>query len=141
MANAPYIALADDDLDDQEMLAQRILKNHPDIPFKFFQDGQEITSYLQNCPTSDLPTLLILDYKMPILTGADVLKIIQKDNRYDTIRKIVWSTSSNNHYASECRQYGAEKYFTKPNSIRELDDILTQLSDVLRSMQTPDRRS
>ncbi len=134
MANAPYIALADDDADDQEMLAHRILKKHPGIPIKFFGDGQEVTRYLENCPTADLPALLILDYKMPLQTGADVLKTIQADKRYDAVHKIVWSTSGNNQYVSECMRYGAEKYFTKPNDIRQLDDIVSQLSEILRGV-------
>ena len=135
MANAPYIALADDDIDDQQMLADRILKDHPDIRIKFFGDGQEITRYLQNCPNTELPLLLILDYKMPMYTGADVLKTLQADKRYNTIRKIVWSTSSNNQYAAECIRYGAERYFIKPNSIQQLDTIVGQLGEILRAAQ------
>src|ERR1700744_2734963 len=136
MANAPYIALADDDDDDQEMLVRRILKSHPDIPFKLFKDGLEIIRYLEACPTSDLPTILILDYKMPIQNGSEVLKALQADNRYNAIRKIVWSTSGNSQYVAECIQYGAEKYFTKPNNIQQLDDIAAEISDIFFSTQT-----
>jgi CheY-like chemotaxis protein len=136
MANTAYIALADDDADDQEMLAHRILKNHPDMPFKFFKDGQEITRFLETCPSSDLPTLIILDYKMPIQTGADVLKTLQADTRYKFVRKIVWSTSGNKQFVSECMQYGAEKYFTKPNTMQQLDEIVNQISDILRAAET-----
>jgi CheY-like chemotaxis protein len=135
MANAPYIALADDDADDQQMLAHSILKSHPDIAIKFFKDGEEIAHYLQNCPSAELPTLLILDYKMPIQTGADVLKTLQADKRYNAMRKIVWSTSSNNQYAAECLRNGAERYFTKPNSIQQLDEIVGQLDEMLRAAQ------
>ena len=133
MTNPPYIALADDDADDQEMLARRILKNHPGISFKFFDNGQDVIRYLEPCHTSELPTLLILDYKMPLQTGADVLKVLQGDNRYDVIRKVVWSTSGNTQYVSECMRYGAEKYFTKPHSLRQLDEIVTQLSEMLHT--------
>lgn len=140
MANTPYIALADDDLDDQEILASRILKDHPGILFKFFKDGLEITQFLETCPTSDLPTLLILDYKMPIHSAVDVLRILQADSRYNAIRKVICSTSGNSQYVEECMQYGAEKYFTKPNNIQQLDDIVTQLSAILLSAQTADRR-
>ncbi len=135
MANAPYIALADDDADDQQMLANRILEDHPEIHIKFFGDGREVTRYLENCPSTELPTLLILDYKMPIQTGADVLKTLQADKRYNAIRKIVWSTSGNNQYAAECIRYGAERYFTKPNSIQQLDTIVGELDEILRAAQ------
>jgi CheY-like chemotaxis protein len=131
MANTLYIALADDDIEDQDMLASRFLKKYPAIIFKFFHNGEQIIRYLEGCPSSELPFILILDYKMPIFTGADVLKILRQDRRYDAIHKIVWSTSGNHQYVSECLQNGAEKYFTKPNDTRELDSIITQLSDIL----------
>jgi len=128
MANAAYIAFADDDADDQEMLFKRFLKHDPGIRLKLFKDGQELTHYLETCPDSDLPTVVLLDYKMPIVTGANVLRTLQADKRYDAIRKVVWSTSGNNQYVSECIKYGAEKYFAKPNDVRELDEIIAQIA-------------
>ena len=136
MPSAPYIAIADDDPDDQEMLANRFLKYNPGTPFKFFKDGQEITRYLEKCPTAELPVILLLDYKMPIQTGFDVLKTLRADSRYDQVRKIVWSTSGNSQYVSQCMQYGAEKYFTKPNNIQQLDDIVIQLSEIFHGVDT-----
>jgi DNA-binding NarL/FixJ family response regulator len=128
MAKAAYIAFADDDSDDQEMLVKRFLKYHPDTQFQLFKDGQELTHYLEACPDSDLPAVVLLDYKMPIVTGADVLRILQAGKRYDAVRKVVWSTSGNNQYVSECMRNGAEKYFAKPNDVRELDEIITQIA-------------
>jgi CheY-like chemotaxis protein len=136
MADAPYIAFADDDADDQDMLAKRFLKHHPGTPFRFFRDGQELIRFLDTCPDSDLPGLVLIDYKMPIQTGADVLRTLQADRRYNAVRKVVWSTSGNTQYVSECMQYGAEKYFAKPNNVQELDEIITQLSAIFRASET-----
>jgi YesN/AraC family two-component response regulator len=33
-------------------------------------------------------------------------------------------------------RYGAEKYFAKPNDVQELDEIITQLSDIFRASET-----
>ena len=136
MPISAYIAFADDDADDREMLADRFLKLHPDIPIAFFNEGQEIIRYLENCPTADLPAVLLLDYKMPMKTGADVLRTLQPDSRYDKVRKIVWSTSGNKQYATECLKYGAGKYFTKPDDIQQLDVIVTHLADIFHSTRT-----
>jgi CheY-like chemotaxis protein len=133
MANTPYIAFADDDADDQEMLADRFLEKHPGTLFKYFKDGQEIVRFLEKCPIPELPLIIILDYKMPLLTGAEVLKALRGDSRYDAIHKIVWSTSGNHQYVAECLQNGAEKYFTKPNDIHELDGIVIHISSLFQS--------
>lgn len=131
--HTPYIALADDDVDDQEMLAERFLQRYPGTVFKFFMDGEEIIRFLEACPSSELPFLLILDYKMPLSTGAEVLKTLHRDSRYDPIHKIIWSTSGNQQYVAECIEYGAEKYFTKPTDIKQLDVIITQLSVIVEN--------
>ena len=125
---SPYIVFADDDSDDQEMLADRFLKSHPAMAFKFFKDGNEVLRYLEDCPAGELPCLLLLDYKMPRLTGVEVLKALREDHRYDQIHKIVWSTSGNSEYANQCLQLGARQYFTKPTSMQELDTIVLQIS-------------
>lgn len=136
MANSPYIALADDDPEDQELLADRILKDHPDISFKFFSDGLTIIQYLEHCPCSGLPAMIILDYKMPKQGGADVLKILQNNSKYDDVRKVIWSTSDNIQYVTECMQYGVDKYFTKPISMEQLDHIVHELCDILLFAKT-----
>lgn len=127
---SPYIVFADDDGDDQEMLADRFLKSHPAMAFKFFKDGSEVLQYLEDCPVGELPYLLLLDYKMPRLTGVEVLKALHNDHRYDQIHKIVWSTSGNNEYVSQCLLFGAKRYFTKPTNMQELDTIVQQLSQL-----------
>lgn len=69
---------------------------------------------------------------MPIITGAEVLKILSRDSRYDAIHRVVWSTSGNHQYVSECLQNGAEKYFAKPTDMQQLDGIIIQLSAILQ---------
>jgi two-component system response regulator (stage 0 sporulation protein F) len=132
----PYIAFADDDAEDQELLAEQFLKHYPGTSFRFFHNGEQIARYLEKCPTAELPVLVLLDYKMPIRTGADVLKTLQGNKRYYQVRKIVWSTSGDNEYVSECMNYGAEKYFTKPNDMRELEVIIAELVEIFRGVQS-----
>ncbi len=138
MTRPPFhIALADDDPDDQEMLAERFQRRHSDVRFTFYKDGQHVLGYLQNCPADELPNVLLLDYKMPIATGVEVLKAIYNDHRYDRIHKIVWSTSGNTEYVTACQQYGCKRYFTKPNDLRQLDQIIDYLSAQYRASSNP----
>jgi CheY-like chemotaxis protein len=136
MPLTPYIAFADDDPDDQELLANQFLKRHPGTSIRFFNNGEEITRYLEQCPTAELPVIVLLDYQMPFRTGADVLKALQENKRYDRVCKIVWSTSGNDQYVSECGRYGIEKYFIKPNNMQELDVIISELAVILQAAET-----
>jgi CheY-like chemotaxis protein len=129
----PYILVADDDPDDQQLFAELFLEQNPNAKIIFVNDGQEALTYLEGCDPDGLPLLIMLDYKMPVLTGADVLIIIEKDTRYQHIPKIVWSTSNRPEYAGRCFQHGAEQYFTKPNDMGEMEKIIGYLSRLFRS--------
>ncbi len=48
-----------------------------------------------------MPCLIVLDYNMPGLNGADILKEIGANERYSTIPKIVWSTSDSDKFKKD----------------------------------------
>ncbi|MGZ5248534.1 MAG: response regulator, partial [Flavitalea sp.] len=73
------------------------------------------------------PCLIILDYNMPEMNGANVLEKICAQPRYDHIPKLVWSTSSNNAYIKECMEKGATSYFVKPASHRQLEEVAREM--------------
>jgi len=52
------------------------------------------------------------------------------DQELKPIRKFVWSNSDHLQYAKECMLHGAERYFTKPTSVAELDQVIAYLSTV-----------
>lgn len=125
---APYILVTDDDPEDQEMLADHFRRRNPGIGVECLQNGYAALTYLRNCPSTELPLLMVIDYKMPGLTGADVLKSIRDDGRYKDIPKIIWSTSNNREYIDKCMQNGADKYFAKPNDMSEFDKMIDYLT-------------
>jgi CheY-like chemotaxis protein len=123
----PYIFIAEDDPDDQEMLVDRFRRRNPKVGIKWLQNGSDAATYLRGCSPADLPHLILVDYKMPGLTGAEVLKSIQHDDRYKGIPKVVWSTSNNQEYIDNCLQHGADKYFTKPSDMPGFDRMVDYL--------------
>jgi len=131
----PYILVADDDPDDQEMLVERFRRLHPAAGMELVANGYEVLNYLRNCPEEELPELLVVDYKMPGITGAEVLDALQKDERYRDLPKIVWSTSNNQEYIDKAMKSGADRYFTKPHDMRAFDVMVEFLSKLFQSRQ------
>lgn len=115
-----YILLADDDGDDQDLLTESILQQRPSVRIKTLNNGPQVLAWLDECPDEQLPAMLILDYKMPILNAAQVLDELSTNDRYAALPKVVWSTSSNRKHVDECLSKGALRYFPKPNNINEL---------------------
>jgi len=128
-----YILVAEDDEDDQRLFIKHFTEAAPGASVKFFKDGNEVLAFLEKCPVYQLPKVLLLDYRMPIVNGNQVLKTITGNARYNAIRKFVWSTSDNPDHIRECTAHGAEKYFKKPNSIAELNEIINIISTAYNS--------
>jgi len=128
-----YVLLADDDADDCEMFADRFLLRNPGADVECVSSGYEALSYLRDCPPDRLPQMIVIDYKMPGITGEEVLRALQNDERYHRIPKIMWSTSNNQKYIDGSLQSGAERYFTKPPDMRGFDTMIDQISHLFRN--------
>jgi CheY-like chemotaxis protein len=123
-AKKRYILLAEDDPDDQYAFSEAFTRLNPHILVKIVQDGQEMMDFLDLCPETRLPVVIVLDYKMPKLTGPDVLRYLAVCRRFNHIPKIVWSTSTRERDMAECLQLGAAHYFAKPATDKELMDFI-----------------
>ena len=104
----PYILLADDDPDDREALIHPFVQQNPNVRVVVMGNG--------------------MDYKMPILTAAEILEKLAEDDRYTAIPKLVWSTSNRAEYVDRCVRYGATDYFAKPSSLAELAEIVDRMT-------------
>jgi CheY-like chemotaxis protein len=136
----PYILLADDDPDDLFFFTSRLSLNHPGINVETFPDGDLVLEFLSAKPHDELPRLVLLDYKMPRISGIEVLRTLSASQRFNHLPVVIWTTSERLIEAEECKKHGAAGYFIKPNSENELDPIIGSIIDLLdRSISHPSR--
>jgi len=129
----PYILLADDDPDDRDALIQPFIQQNPGAGVQCADDGRQLLDFLERCPSGELPVLILMDYKMPFLTAAEILERLAGNMRYSGILKLVWSTSDRAEYVDRCAVHGASHYFAKPNSVNELESIVDRITRVFRT--------
>ena len=125
--NNSYILVADDDEEDLEMIEEAILSVEPYTAIRKVRTGQSVINTLSNTDDHNLPSLIILDYSMPELNGAQVLAIICNDSRYVNIPMVVLSTSNSPSHIQECKYNGATEYFVKPNTLAELRSLVEKM--------------
>ena len=118
-----FILLGEDDPDDQEMLKEVFSAIDNSFILFFVNTGKEVLSALEKLQDGQLPCLIVLDYNMPGLNGADILKEIGKNDRYKDIPKVVWSTSGSDKFKKICLELGAVDYVIKPSNSKELEKI------------------
>ncbi|HEV2478650.1 MAG TPA: response regulator [Puia sp.] len=132
----PYITIVDDDPDDREFLLAAMQRCFPNVAVLAFDKVSELLVYLHNCKDEELPVAMILDYKMPGTTGAEVLRITGKDTPYSAIRKVVWSTSRLRKEMDECLALGAFRWIIKPDTDNELDLAIRSLAPMFFKVLT-----
>jgi CheY-like chemotaxis protein len=117
-----FILLGEDDADDQEMLTEVFTSIDTAFILFFVNNGNEIISALEKLK-DQIPCLIVLDYNMPGLNAADILRELSTNEQYKNIPKVVWSTATSEKFRSLCLELGALDYVIKPNNIKDLEKI------------------
>jgi len=118
--SSKLILLGEDDIDDEELLKELFSSVDDSFELTFINNGRRVIEHLDELNENQLPCLLILDYNMPELNGADILENLRTKPKYEHIPKIIWSTSGTETYRKKCLDLGAEDYIIKPARVSEL---------------------
>ena len=94
---------------------------------------------LQRLDTTDddqLPLLIVLDYNMPEINGAEVLQVLSKNKRYQKIPKIMLSTSRFQKHIDDCMKLGAKAYLIKPDNMFQWKEVALKMLDFIQTPNT-----
>jgi two-component system response regulator len=117
---AKDILLVEDNSDDIELTVMALKEAKITNPVVVARNGVEALDYLFGTgthagrPSADQPVVVLLDIKLPLLNGIDVLKRMREDER--TRRTPVVMLTSSTEQADIVRTYdlGANSYVRKP---------------------------
>ena len=117
---AKDILLVEDNSDDIELTVMALKEAKITNPVVVARNGVEALDYLFRTgtyagrPSADQPVVVLLDIKLPLLNGIDVLKRMREDER--TRRTPVVMLTSSTEQADIVRTYdlGANSYVRKP---------------------------
>ena len=127
------ILIGEDDMDDKEIIEEAFAEIDPSVKVHFVNNGQNLLSFLTETPSDDLPSLIVIDYNMPGLNGAEILKSLDGNSKVKNIPKVIWSTSGASQYKSSCLSLGAYDYLVKPSSVRELENLVKYLLSLCKA--------
>jgi len=130
MSARSAILVAEDDLNDAFFLERALAEVDPNVPARFVKTGRETLDYLQGNPPFDhraknpLPSLLVLDLKMPVVSGFEVLEWVRQDAALHKIPVIVLSGSEAPEDINRAYALGANIYLAKPHRAADLSKLI-----------------
>ena len=98
-------------------------------------DGKQAIDYLKgeglftDRARYPLPTLILLDIKMPKKSGLEVLEWIRHQPRFKSLPVLMLTSSSRQEDQERARQLGANDYLIKPSDPRNLVEMVKSLQD------------
>ncbi|MDQ2656245.1 MAG: response regulator, partial [Bacteroidota bacterium] len=112
-----HIIFVDDDEEDHLIMSEYFREAGKGDCIKFIKNGQEALNYLNDISDdASLPSLIVLDLNMPILSGTQTLALLKEDPRYRKIPVLIFSTSENENEKRKCLTLGAHEYIVKPTT-------------------------
>jgi CheY-like chemotaxis protein len=141
MHNEPIILLAEDREDDVILIQRAFKKAGFDIPLKVVSDGEEAISYLAgNAQYADrnlypIPSLILLDLKLPMKDGFEVLTWLKKQPELKQIPVIVLTLSNRIKDVNQAYALGAYSFLIKTTDFEDAAEFSQSLAFYWSSIQ------
>jgi len=92
------------------------------------RDGEEALAYLARWEAGEaVPIFILLDLKLPKISGLEVLRQLKEHPTYSAIPVIVLTTSAEDQDVDEAYKLGCNSYIVKPVDFDKFMDIAFQV--------------
>jgi CheY-like chemotaxis protein len=136
------ILLAEDDPGDVELTLTALEENHLANKVVVVRNGEEALDYLFRrgkfgMRTGGNPIVVLLDNKMPKVTGLEVLKAIRADEFLKTLPVVALTSSRETPDLIEFYKHGVNAYVVKPVDFSEFVKAVRQLGVFWAAVNEP----
>lgn len=127
------ILLVEDNSDDEELTRLAFKECKFAYELVVAKDGQDALDYLfatgkySARDVCDMPQLVLLDLKLPKVSGLEVLKRVRADGRTRFIPVVVLTSSREEQDLIDSYSLGANSYIQKPVDFNRFIDAVCQL--------------
>ena len=114
------ILLVEDNANDARLTLRALQKNKLTNQLLVVKDGEEALDFIfargkySTRAVDDFPRVVLLDLKLPKVSGLEVLKKVKTDDRTKSIPVVVLTSSKEERDINEAYSLGANSYIVKP---------------------------
>lgn len=134
-ATGRWLLVVEDNADDERLATRTFKQAGRSEEWRVAHDGEEALEMLKDATP---PTLVLLDLKLPRLSGVDVLTAIRDDARLGRTPVVVLTSSDERTDLAACYALGCNAFVRKPVDYEEYTrDLRTTLEFWLNVNRTP----
>jgi CheY-like chemotaxis protein len=140
--DAQTLLLVEDDPDDEELTIRGLKRANLLNPIDVARDGQEAIDYLfgtEEHRANPPPAVVLLDLKLPRVSGLEVLKRIHADQRTRRVPVVILTSSSEDGDVINGYDLGANSYVCKPIQFDRFATAVARLGVYWLMMNLPSR--
>lgn len=127
------ILLVEDNPNDEELTLRALRKYNLANQIYVVRDGAQALDYIYcegeyaKRAKTDLPKVILLDLKLPKVSGLEVLAQIKKDAQTQSIPVVVLTSSDQNPDIQKAYSLGANSYIVKPVDFDQFTECVRQI--------------
>lgn len=127
------ILLVEDSSTDAELVVRAFKRARLTNPVKVINNGEEAVEYLLRSGRyaghkHSHPQLVLLDLKLPGISGLEVLRRLKNEDATRQIPVVVLTASQHDRNVIECGRLGAENYIVKPVEFENFSRITSAIN-------------
>ena len=131
------ILLVEDRAIDVDLTKRAFTRSRLANPVQVARDGEEALAYIHRWDSGDpLPLFILLDLKLPKVSGLEVLRQIKSHPKFSTIPIIVLSTSAEERDIEDAYSLGCNSYIVKPVQFSEFTEVASQIENYWCALNT-----
>jgi CheY-like chemotaxis protein len=129
MSELSPILIAEDNENDIELILAALEENNLANRVVVVRNGQEALDYLYRrgeyaSETSPVPVVVLLDIKMPKVSGTEALRVMKGDPALNSIPVVMLTSSRETPDMKECYRLGVNAYVVKPLVFQEFFEAI-----------------
>jgi CheY-like chemotaxis protein len=126
--NIRPILLVEDDINDAELVTAALKAGNLANPVIIARDGVEAMEMLRNSRyegmDADGPVVVLLDNKMPRMSGLELLRLMKSDERFKRIPVVMMTSSRAEPDLEQAYALGVNAYVVKPVDFKDFTDAV-----------------
>lgn len=125
--NQPILLVEDNPMD-LELTLHAFKTRKLTNPIEVARDGEEAIAYIEKWENGNpFPVVILLDLKLPKISGLEVLEVLKKHPVLRTIPVVILTTSSETSDMQKAYQLGANSYIVKPVDFDKFLEVARQI--------------